>query len=363
MNKRLHSLDVLRGMDMIWIMGLAEIFHQLAKVNDASVFQFFADQARHIPWIGFRLHDWIFPLFMFISGISLVFSVNKQLEKGISHKHIALKILKRSLILVFLGVVYNGLGYIKLETIRIASVLGQIGIAYLFAGLIVLYFPKVKAQIGFFAGIIVSVMLIQLFIPVPEFGAGVFKPEATINAFIDQLMLPGKPIYGTYDPEGILCIFSAISTTLGGSLIAHILMKKDTSENKKTLTMIIVGVGMILLALLLSTFYPIIKKVWTGSFSLLTVGMSTIYLAIIYYIVDVKGFHRWSYIFKIIGMNSIGIYMLYRFVNFHSISEKLLTNVGLIFGDYSFLIVGFGAICLELYVLHIMYKNKIFFKV
>jgi len=91
--------------------------------------------------------------------------------------------------------------------------------------------------------------------------------------------------------------------------------------------------------------------------------MSTVYLAIVYYIVDVKQFIRWSYIFKIIGMNSIGIYMLHRFVNFHSISEKLLTNIGLVFGEYSFLIVGFGAICLEIYVLQIMYKNKIFFKV
>src|SRR5215469_15514562 len=138
--KRLYSLDALRGFDMFWIMGAEEIFHGMAKATGLPFWNAISDQFTHPEWNGFHFYDLIFPLFLFIAGVATPFSVGRALERGEAKRHLLIKVVKRGLILVLLGLIYNnGLQIKPLAEIRFASVLGRIGLAYMFANIIYLY--------------------------------------------------------------------------------------------------------------------------------------------------------------------------------------------------------------------------------
>ena len=200
-------------------------------------------------------------------------------------------------------------------------------------------------------------------VPVPGFGAGVFTPDGSFNALIDQLFLPGRLIYGTYDPEGIMSIVSATSITLMGAMAGFILRNKKTSQLTKTNTLLIVGAALVTTALALSPVYPIIKKIWTSSFNILTAGISFLLLAISYYIIDVKKWGGWTLFFKVIGLNSITIYMGVRLIDLGYTSEFLMGWLANPVGDYGSVILYLSSITLEWLFLFYLYKNKIFLRV
>lgn len=246
---------------------------------------------------------------------------------------------------------------------RAASVLAQIGISYFLASLIVIYTSSVKPRIFWLIGILGGITILQLLIPVPGFGAGVITPEGSINAWIDQHFLPGRLIYGTYDPEGILCIISATSVTLMGSLAGNILRNKNTSPDKKTVILFLSGVGLVLLAVALSPFYPIIKKIWTVPFNMLTAGISLLLLSLFYFIMDVKGWRKGTFFFRVIGLNSITIYLGGRIIDFYYTSEFLLGWLSKPAGNFGPVIIITGMIAVEWLFLYYLYKNKIFLRV
>src|SRR5690242_17549922 len=157
---RLYSLDALRGFDMFWIIGGEEIFHTLAKTTGNSLLQKFAFQLTHPAWNGFRLYDLIFPLFLFLAGVSTPYSIGKKLEAGVSKQQLLGKIIRRGLILVLLGIVANnGLEIRPIAEMRFGSVLGRIGLAYMFANFIYLYAGR-RAQAIWFAGILIGYWLL-----------------------------------------------------------------------------------------------------------------------------------------------------------------------------------------------------------
>ncbi|NUO01923.1 MAG: DUF5009 domain-containing protein [Saprospiraceae bacterium] len=167
--QRLASLDALRGFDMLWIIGVDELFYELAKVSDNSFFGFMAAQLNHPAWHGFSAYDVIFPLFLFIAGVATPYSTGKQLENGVEKQKLLLRVIKRGLLLVLLGVIYNnGLNLMPVEKIRFASVLGRIGLAWMFANIIYLYAGK-KAQIGWFAGFLIGYWLLLKFNAAPGY--------------------------------------------------------------------------------------------------------------------------------------------------------------------------------------------------
>src|SRR5215218_1437847 len=154
--QRLYSLDALRGFDMFWIMGAEEIFHSLAKATGSSFWGVISHQLTHPEWNGFHLYDLIFPLFLFLAGVATPYSVGRELEKGKSKSQLLLRVIKRGLILVLLGLVVNhGLQIQPFHETRFASVLGRIGIAYMFANIIYLYAGR-RAQVAWFLFFIVG---------------------------------------------------------------------------------------------------------------------------------------------------------------------------------------------------------------
>ena len=248
--ERLFSLDALRGFDMFWITGGGYLVAVLAKYTGAGWLNVLADQMEHVEWAGFHFEDLIFPLFMFISGVAIPFALLSKLEKKVPKNELAKKVVKRGLTLVVLGFIYNGVFTNGFENPRFASVLGQIGLAYLFASLIVIYSKSFKQRLYWLGGILVGYGIVQLLIPVPGVGAGVLTPEGCINGYIDRALLPGRLHGKVFDPEGLLCIVSAIAITLMGTVAGNFLRDKETNDNQKVKTMLIVGASSIVLALL-----------------------------------------------------------------------------------------------------------------
>jgi len=360
--ERLFSLDALRGFDMFWITGGGYLVAVLAKYTGAGWLKVLADQMEHVEWAGFHFEDLIFPLFMFISGVAIPFALISKLEKNVPKADLAKKACKRALILVLLGWVYNGVFSNGFENPRFASVLGQIGLAYLFAALIVIYNKSFKSRLYWLGGILVGYGIVQLLIPVPGVGAGVLTPEGCINGYIDRAILPGRLHGKVFDPEGLLCIVLAIAFTCMGSVAGHFLRDKTTNDQQKIKTLLIIGASSIVAALILSTFYPIIKKCWTSSLNLLAGGIGFILMAAFYWIIDVKGWKKWSFFFRVIGMNSIFIYLFYDLVDIGSISRYIF-GWRVLCGDFGEIIHVVGSIMLVWSLLYYMYKKNIFLRV
>ena len=240
--KRLLSLDALRGFDMFWIIGGEEVFIELARVTDHPLAHWWGLQMHHVSWAGFRAYDLIFPLFVFIAGVAIPFALTRRLEQGLPRNKLVLKVVKRACLLVTLGLVYNGLLNLDFANLRVASVLAQIGLAYMIAALITLFFRTARAQVLWLVGILAGYAVLQLFIPVPGYGPAVLTPEGCINGYIDRLFLPGRLYGGVFDPEGLLCIVSASGLALMGSLAGSVLRSEKLESIAKIA--LLAGCGM-----------------------------------------------------------------------------------------------------------------------
>ncbi|SHF74166.1 Predicted acyltransferase [Mariniphaga anaerophila] len=358
--KRLHSLDALRGFDMFWITGGGLLVVTLSQITGADWLE---SQMRHVKWDGFHFYDLIFPLFMFISGVAIPFSIISKLEKNVPQRKLLVKTFKRFILLIVLGILYNGTFRNGFEDGRIASVLGQIGTAYFFAAVIVIYFRSIRSRLIWLASILTGIGIIQLLIPVPGVGAGILTPEGCINGYIDRMLLPGRLHGGTFDPEGILCSLSATGITLMGTFAGSILRSKKTNDWQKLGYLSAAGVTSIVLALILSTFYPIIKSCWTSPFNLLTGGISFLLMALFYLIIDHWGFKKWAFYFQVIGMNSIFVYLFARIVDVSRITGFFLGWLAKPLGENGNVLLIVGNLAVIWLVLYFMYKKKIFIRV
>ena len=362
--QRLYSVDALRGFDMFWIMGAEEIFHNLAKATGSSFWGAIANQFTHPSWNGFHFYDLIFPLFLFLSGVATPLSVAKSLEKGITKKQILLKAIKRGLILVLLGIIINnGLEIKPFHEIRFASVLGRIGLAYIFANIIYLY-ANFKSQVIWFFAILIGYWLLLKFSSAPGFEMGNLTMEGNVASYIDRLILPGKLYLGIHDPEGIASTIPAICTGLLGIFAGTLLKNISFTENKKTIYLIVGGIVSLILAQIWNLNFPINKNLWTSSFVLHTGGLSLILLGIFYYIIDVLGYQKWAFFFRVIGMNSILIYMSGVFIDWEYTNNGLFKWVGQLIGDpFNIVAMAILFVFTKWLFLYFMYKQKVFLRV
>lgn len=363
---RLQSLDALRGFDMLFIMGGAGLIAGLAQWFPCSFTEALANQMNHVEWHGLAHHDTIFPLFLFIAGISFPFSLAKQRANGKSESAIYKKIITRGLILVLLGCIYNGLLYFNFAEQRYASVLARIGLAWMFGALIFIN-TKWKTRIWITAALLIGYWLVVGFIPAPDGGgADIFSAKGSLVGYVDRIMLPGKVLYGDIDPEGILSIFPAIGTALLGMFTGEWVKykKEGLTENKKVLYMVIAGIIMLVVGLLWSLVFPINKKMWTSTFVLVVGAYSILMFALFYYIIDVKNHRGWILFFTVIGLNSITIYLAQAFINFRFTTDKIFGGLIHLFPENAqafFSSAAYIAVCWLF--LYFLYKKKVFLKV
>ena len=364
---RLASLDALRGFDMFWIVGGEGLIFALAGFSGWPVFTWAESQMRHVAWEGFVFYDMIFPLFLFIAGISLPFSIAKRKKSGESSKTIYWHLVRRLLLLLLLGAIYNGLLYFDFTHQRYASVLGRIGLAWYFAALIVMN-SSLRGQIIWFGGILLSYWAAMKLIPIPGFGAGVLTPEGNLCAFIDQKFLPGSfCCYRFGDNEGILATLPAISTALMGALTGHLLMieNRKLSGLKKALILFGAGLAFLILGRSWGFVFPIIKNLWTSSYVLYAGGWSLLLLSVFYLLIDVWNIRAWSFPFAVIGLNSITIYMLFgRIIDFQKMEKFFFSGVTRLFPpSFQPVVSAVGLIICVWVLLFVLFRKKIFLKV
>ena len=360
--QRLMSLDALRGFDMFWIVGAEELIRGLQKFSGGGLIGLIAEQLHHKAWAGFHFEDLIFPLFVFIAGVSLVFSLEKTLRQA-DRRTATVRILRRSALLYFLGILYYGGFSTPFEQIRLLGVLQRIALCYLFAGLLFCYL-KPKALIATWAGLLLGYWALMSLVPVPGHGAGNFAEGANLANYVDQQYLPLRKHDGNHDPEGLLSTIPAIASCLLGVFAGLVLKNPSIHDRKRVLQL--VGGGLLCLAAGWAWHlnFPVIKKIWTSSFVLVAGGYSCLLLAAFYQIIDVWGFQRWAMPFIWIGVNPLMIYFGGKFIDFEAMAKLFVGGpIGAAFGQYGELLLALTTLGFGFWFMRFLYQRKIFLRV
>lgn len=364
--KRLLSLDALRGFDMFWIMGGGGIFVALATLTGWPLLKWWAEQLEHVPWHGFHFYDMIFPLFLFIAGISFPFSMAKRTAMNDNRKSIYIHVISRGLVLVLIGIVYNNSVKFDFADLRYGSVLGRIGLAWMFAALIFMN-TKLSYRIIWFCVLLIGYWLLLLLFPAHDLGStDIFSREGNLASYIDRLIMPGKLYLGNHDPEGLFSTLPAIGTALLGMFTGEFMLSKylDDKPLRKVLYLISAAVLLMIIGKIWNVFFPINKNIWSSSFVCFVGGLSLLLFSIFYLIIDVWQYKKWALFFVIIGMNPITIYLAGRIINFRSAGKFFFSGFGALLPEtWVPLIDAIGVTAVGWIFLYILYKKKIFLKV
>lgn len=361
---RLLSLDTLRGFDMLFIMGADAFFMCLGGMFPGTLLAKWGEQMEHVAWNGFAFYDLIFPLFLFIAGISFPFSLSKSLDMGADKKQVSWKVVRRGLTLVFLGIVYNGLLDLDFENLRYASVLGRIGTAWMLASLLYMWTSR-KVCLALSTSILMIYWAMLALLSAPDYpDASSFSMEGSIVGYIDRLFLPGKAYLGIHDPEGLLSTLPAVVTAMMGIMTGDFIRSTKLNEHKKSALLMGTGLTLFALGWAWNPILPVNKNLWTSSFVLVAGGLSMALFATFYWIVDVMQWRRWTLFFRVVGMNSITIYLAQHFLDAQKPVKTIFGGVlGLVPENYYSLAYWAIYVLVWWLFLYFLYKHKIFLKV
>ncbi len=297
---RLVSLDVFRGAT---ILGMI-------LVNNPGSWSHVYKQLGHAPWHGATFTDVIFPFFLFIVGVAIVYAFSKKIEVNAPKKDLYMKVIRRTLIIFALGIFLNGFPYFNFAEIRIMGVLQRIALCYFFASVIFLT-GGIRWQAAWTVILLFVYWGFMALYPVPGIGAGVLEPGKNFAAWFDRFFLEGHmwAVTKTWDPEGLFSTIPAISTTLFGVLTGHWLRSKREPRDI-VLGMLLVGNVALLIGAVWGEYFPINKNIWTSSYVVLMTGYALICLAFCYYLIDIKGYKKFTQPFLVYGMNAITVFVL-----------------------------------------------------
>jgi predicted acyltransferase len=346
------SLDALRGFDMFWIVGGSGIVAALGKLAGSPVLDALRMQLTHVPWEGFRFYDLIFPLFVFIAGVSLVLSTGRALRRD-GRAAVVRRLLQRGLLLYLLGVFYSGGLAQGLDGVRWMGVLNRIAIASTAAGLLLVFLP-VRALAGVCAGILAGYWALMAFVPFRDLRlqpaalaeatartgeadvrrlflattarvSGRYDPGYNVVNHFDFEHLPGRKYDTYYDPEGILSNLPAVATCLLGVLAGALLVNGASAPGRRSLALVAAGLACLAAGYAWGHSFPVIKKVWTSSFVLVAGGWSFLLLAAFHHVVDVLGYRAWCRPFVWIGGNAITLYLLSSLVGYGRVAGRFVS--------------------------------------
>ena len=396
--RRLESVDALRGFDMFWIVGAGSLVGALGKMSESGVGSFLTTQLTHADWEGLRFYDLIFPLFLFIVGVSLVFSLSKEVARD--GRPAALKrLFRRSAALFLIGIFYSGGFKNEWPDIRLLGVLQRLALGYFFGGLLFLFVRETRRLAGVGVGLLILYWGLMTFVPIRDLQleeeamemysegrtgtvaewfaaetdrvAGKYEKGLNLANHLDFQLLPGKKWDTYWDPEGLLSTMPAIVTCLLGIFAGLILRSEGADDLAKVRRLLYWGAGCLALGYLWGLQFPIIKKIWTSSFVLAAGGWSFLLLAAFHFIIEVKGHRRWCRPFVWVGMNSITIYLannLIGYPGFQKIAERFVGgdvknffngSVAAGMGDLLIAVVGLGLSVLFCWYLH---RRRIFLR-
>lgn len=326
--RRIVSVDALRGFSIFWIIGGDGAVLALERMLKdkgptlGAIGDFLGTQMTHAPWEGLRFYDLVFPLFLFVTGVSIVLALPRLVEsEGNTQAH--LRVLRRALLLYGLGLIFYGGIMQHWSDVRFVGILQRIAICYLFAALLFLNLDW-RGLIVALVTLLVGYWALLTFVPVPGIGTGSFAPDANLANWIDARYLPGRLWDKTRDPEGLLSTLPAIGTCLLGVLAGLLLKDERLTPTKRSMWLIGAGVALVTAGYLWGLQFPIVKSIWTSSFVLVAGGYSAILLGATYQIADVWGWKTWAIIFVWIGVNAITLYFVNGVVGFQPFARRFV---------------------------------------
>jgi predicted acyltransferase len=389
------SVDALRGFDMFWIIGADSLVYALNRMSQSKPTGFLADQLEHSNWEGLHFYDVIFPLFIFIVGVSLVFSLTKVVAEA-GRAGALKRVFIRSALLFAIGIFYSGGFSTSWPDIRLMGVLNRIALAYFFAGLFFCFF-RTRALVAICTGLLIGYWALMTFVPFPDvrptpqtqiianesgftnvselnmtgtnYIHGTFIKGVNLSNYIDQKYLPGRKYDGTWDPEGILSTIPAVATCLLGVFAGLLLKNQTVAGRRKVICLLSFGAASVALGWLWGIQFPVIKKIWTSSYVLVVGGYSAILLGVFYQIVDVWKWRAWCQPFVWMGMNSITIYLTSNLLGgFRKPGDRLVGGDIEAFlnmhvaGGFGGLMISITGLLLAFLFAWFLYKRKIFLR-
>lgn len=360
---RLVSLDALRGLDMLCILGLDRLLRALATATQLPFFQALGNQMEHVPWAGLHVYDLIFPLFIFIVGVAMVFSLDRIIERS-GRSAAVRRVLRRSIILFLLGVFYMGGLAGGFKNVYLAGVLQRIAEAYVFAALLYCFLRTRPRTIALSCvALLVGYWALLTFVPVPGAGHASYERGQNLAHWIDVHYLPGASVSDPADFEGsLLNTLGAVANCLLGALAGLLLKNNRIAPRRKVAWLVGTGSASVGLGYLWGLQFPIVKLLWTSSYVLVTCGISAILLGLFNLVLDVWQRRRWAEPLVWVGMNSITIYLIANIVNFDRVSERLVGGK-VFFGAYGPAVAALGALGLELALAWYLYRRKVFLRI
>jgi predicted acyltransferase len=370
---RVASVDALRGFSMFMVLGADLVANAIQQMLAhagwllAAVGALIGGQFTHAEWHGATFYDLVFPLFIFVTGVAIVFSLPKLVEnegKWAAHK----RVMRRFILLYVLGVICYGGFANGFADIRLGGVLQRIALCYLFASLLFLN-TSVRGMVVALVALLAGYWALMTFVPVPGVGAGSFAQNANLANWIDANYLPGRKWEGSWDSEGILSTLPAIGTCLLGVFAGLLLKNPRLTPRQKSLWLAGAGAALIAVGLLWSVQFPINKYLWTSSFTLAAGGFAFLMLGIFHELIDVRSYKAWAAVFMWVGASAITLYVFNMIAGFYPLAQRL---VGGDLGNWAdaYLVKGTGqfmasvlGLAMAVAAAHFLYRRKIFLRV
>jgi predicted acyltransferase len=355
---RVLAIDALRGFDMFWIIGGEYVFKALDRAVGSPATNWIAAQLDHSPWYGFTFYDIIMPLFMFLVGVSMVYSTSKRLAADPSHRRLWKHNLIRVAILWVLGMMVQGhlLSYDIEQIAFYSNTLQAIAAGYLIASLITLYLPRMW-QAAATAGLMLLYWAVFAFVPGP--GA-TYDSDGNIALHIDKMVLGSFQDGTTY--TWILSSLNFGATTMLGAFTAYIL-RAGWRPTRTLITLTLTGTGLLLLSLAWMPLHPMVKHLWTGPFVLFSGGICMLMLSLFYLLTDVLGYRAWTAGLVVIGSNAIFAYVTSHLFDYSLIAQVFLNGLERYSGAWQWFILSLGGFAVLYTVLYSMHRKKIFIKI
>jgi predicted acyltransferase len=362
-NERLVSLDALRGFDMFWIMGGHPIFLGLDNVFHNRITGFIKQQFDHVEWFGFNFWDIIMPLFLFLCGVSMVYSLKKRLSNGNTKRRIWMHTIKRVFILWLLGMIVQGklLTYDPDKLELYSNTLQAIASGYLIATVFMLYLP-IKYQVAATALLMIAFWAILAWIPVNGTTSGAYTQWGNVAYHFDRKVL--GMFHDGQDYTWIISSLNFGATTMLGVFTGYILQSQNL-QMVKFRNLVVFGVALVAAGLLLDQWHPIIKKIWTSSFVLYAGGISVLMLAAFYLVIDIYKIRWGTKWMVIIGSNAILAYVAWHLFEpaFTSVSGVFVEGLKRFIGNWYQTVLYFGSFMVLFLILKFMYDRKTFIKI
>ena len=368
-NKRLLSLDVLRGLDLFLLVALQPVMRvALIQLDCEALNNTLLYQLDHAEWEGLRVWDMVMPLFLFMSGVTMPYSLPKYKTQN-GNVEVWKRVLKRFALLFALGVLVQG-NILSLNPDRVyiySNTLQAIAVGYLLTVPMVLYL-KPKQQV------LVIIALLVIY-SVPMHLHGDWSAQGNWACVVDKALLgrfrdgsalaaDGSVLFAAwYDYTWLWSSLTFCCTVAMGSLAGY--MTKNGNDNRVATArmLFVVGAVLVVFGLLAGIGQPIIKRIWSASFTLYSAGWCYLLLALFYWWIDVKGHDKgWGWLLYY-GCNAITAYLIGEMVNFRSIASSLLYGTEQYLGGWYPVMLTFCNSVVVFFILKLMYRNKLFLKV